>query len=140
MDRLADFNIKEAGQRNKEFHELVRKFLCIFYRGLFPPLNFIDFGARSAQATLAVLNLPGMTTMFSNSLFWVPEERRTACIQPGLRVYLEPTYNQGFVKCQSMQHVLMAGNFPAVVELSVRGRGRVGVRPIMNFFLNDVPC
>ena len=37
MDRLADFNIKEARQQNKEFHELVRKFLCIFYRGLFPP-------------------------------------------------------------------------------------------------------
>ena len=32
MDRLADFNIKEAGQRNMEFHELVRKFLCIFHQ------------------------------------------------------------------------------------------------------------
>ena len=29
MDRLANFNIKEARQQNKEFHELVRKFLCI---------------------------------------------------------------------------------------------------------------
>ena len=38
MDRLADFNIKEARQQNKEFHELVRKFLCIFYCGLFSPL------------------------------------------------------------------------------------------------------
>ena len=38
MDHLADFNIKEVRQQNKEFHELVRKFLCIFYRGLFFPV------------------------------------------------------------------------------------------------------
>ena len=37
MDSLVDFNIKEVRQQNKEFHELVRKFLCIFYRGLFFP-------------------------------------------------------------------------------------------------------
>ena len=44
---------------------------------------------RNTPATLAVLTLPlaGMTKIFSSSLFWVPEVRLTACIQPGLRVY-----------------------------------------------------
>ena len=36
--RIADFKSKEAGQQNKEFHELVRKFLYIFYQGLIFPL------------------------------------------------------------------------------------------------------
>ena len=114
---------RKRGNRTSSFTP-VCKFLCIIYLGLFFPLNLIDFSARSAQATLAVLTLPRMSTMFSSSLFGVPEERQAACIQPGLRFYLVPTYNQGFVKCQSMSHVLMAGKFPAVVELSVRGGGR----------------
>ena len=53
---ISDFN-GDAGQANKEIHQFIRKFVCIFYQGLFPPLNLIDFGARSAQASLAVLIL-----------------------------------------------------------------------------------
>ena len=63
-------------------------FFAYFIEDYFSP-HLIDFGARSAQATLAVLTLPlaGMTKMFSSSLFGVLEVRQTACIQPWLRVY-----------------------------------------------------
>ena len=54
--------------------------LAYFIEDCFFPnqFNFIDFGARSSQATLAVLTQPGMTTMFSSRLF------------------LGPVYNKGY--------------------------------------------
>ena len=39
MDRLADFNIKEARQQNKEFHELVSSFAYFIEDYFFPSFN-----------------------------------------------------------------------------------------------------
>ena len=79
---------RKRGNRTRSFMNLFVSSFAYFIEDYFSR-HLIDFGARSAQATLAVLTLPlaGMTKMFSSSLFWVPEVRRTACIQPGLRVY-----------------------------------------------------
>ena len=116
---IADFSSQEAGQRNKDFHGLVCKFLCIFYQGLPPPPLLLNRFRR----VFCTGNVGRVD----------PTRQDHSVVIPPFFVFPAggglPVPNlayaffwfRAFVKCQSMSHVLMAGQLSALVELRVMG-------------------